>query len=208
MNEIYKQVKEGLENKVQGLETALLYVTDPREIERLNKELNGAKEALEKLTREDTRSPEELEKIAKLFENKSDEVSIENTWSNKTPIEKFNYQVDLYIDRIKETIVQVANQEATLNEVVKHLKATKGNATCIEPIIKQFENSLAEVRFSKERLNGQLELVDQATKLLADNDFFDKLSLLNRFLNNPMSLPHIAEENEAKLEEFRNGEKN
>ena len=208
MNEIYEQVKEGLENKVQGLETALLYVTDPREIERLNKELNGAKVALEKLTREDTRSPEELEKIAKLFENKSDEVSIENTWSNKTPIEKFTYQIDLYIDRIKETIVQVANQEATLDEVVKHLKATKGNATCIEPIIKQFENSLAEVRFSKERLNGQLELVDQATKLLADNDFFDKLSLLNRFLNNPMSLPHIAEENEVKLEELRNGEKN
>lgn len=203
MNAIIEQVREGLTSKVEGLEMALKYVRDPIEFKRLQKEMDGARAALAKLNEKDTRTKEEVEELANMVDT---EVSIETTsdpWGSLSPCGKFKYQVSLYRDKLKQTLDKVVEQEGTLSAVVSHLKTTKGDADFMNPIIKQFENSLAEVQFSKQQIEEQLSLEDSAMELVADEDFYANLSLLNKFLNNPMSLPNLSEERESKLKELR-----
>ena len=88
------------------------------------------------------------------------------------------------------------------------MQKTKGDsAFFMNPIIAQFENSLAEISYSEQSIENQLALKDDALALAADQDFFDKLELLNRFLNNPMNLPHLSEEREAQIKELRDVKK-
>lgn len=207
MSNITEQVKEGLTNKIKGIETSLLFVKDPREIERLRNELKEANKALAKLDEKDTRSPEEIKKIEKLLDQNG-QVEVETPWSDKTPIEKFQYQVNLYFDRLKETKNKASDQKSALEKVVRHLIITKGgNGKIIQPVIDQFNNSLAEVTFSLRNIEEQLKFSDKALQLAHDQEFFDKLSLLNQFLNNPMSLPHLSEEYDKKLGALRNVQK-
>lgn len=204
---IVENVREGLTSKIEGLRSALSYVRDPREVKRLTDDLNGAIAALEKLNAKDTRTPEELEELSSLIHDEVNVESAVNPWDTMSPIEKFAYHVRLYSDKLDETLKSVEEQNTTLGLVVCHLKKTKGDsAPFMNPIIKQFENSLAEVRFSGRRIEDQIAIREAALKLVEDEDFFAKLDLLNRFLNNPMSLPHLQEEYKAGLEALRSNE--
>ena len=204
MGSIIEQVKEGLTAKVEGIQIALSYVRDEREIERLQTELRGATAGLAKLDEADNRTPEELEKIAGMINS---DVAVETSgapWSTLTPREKFKYQVELYSDKVKSAWDQATMQYRNLLQVVQHLEKTKGDgALFMTPIIKQFEGSLAEIDFSAKTIGDQLAIRDEAVALVGDEDFFDKLELLNRFLNNPMNLPHLLEEREAQIKELR-----
>lgn len=204
MSNLTEQVREGLENKRQGIEIALRYVKDPREIERLQRELKGATEAIAKLDEADTRSTEEVEKIVEMVNKSAEVITDGGTWSEKTPSEKFQYHVKLYLDKLHDTEKQIKVQHANLTQVVQHLKKTKGDsALFMNPIIKQFETSLAELVYSGHKVQTQLALEDEVDVIIHDEDFFNKLDALCRFLNNPMSLPHLDEEEKAKLEAFR-----
>lgn len=208
MSNITEQVREGLTNKIKGIENALLFVKDPREVERLHGELKNANKALAKLNEKDTRSPEEVKKIEKLLAENGEVAEVEAPWGDKTPIEKFQYQVELYFDRLKETKNKASEQQKVLEKVIHHLIVTKGgNGKIIQPVIDQFNGSLAEVSFSLKNIEEQLKLSDKTLQLAHDEEFFDKLSLLNQFLNNPMSLPHLSEEYEKKLGALRNANK-
>lgn len=203
MSTIVEQVREGLNAKVEGIQNALLYVKDAREIERLQKDLQGAVAGLKKLDEPDTRSEEELEKLAGMIKS---EAEVESTpWSSLSPIEKFQYHVKAYCDKLEATAPQVSSSRMNMVQVVNHMKKTKGDsAFFMNPIIAQFENSLAEISFSEQGIENQLALKDEAMALIEDEDFFAKLELLNRFLNNPMNLPHLSEEREAQIKELRN----
>lgn len=203
MSEIVEQVREGLTEKAKGIETALLYVRDPREIERLQRELAGANAGLSKLNEADTRSPEELEKIAAMIDSSADVETPRESWSDKTPHEKFLYQFGIYVDRLIATSKSVDEQYASLVNVVRHLKKTKGdNAPFMNPVIAQFEGSVAEVSFSGNQISDQLAVKDAAIAIAEDPEFFARLEVLNRFLNNPMNLPHLNEERNAKFKEL------
>ena len=204
MSIIVEQVREGLTAKVEGIQNALLYVKDAREIERLQKDLQGAVAALKKLDEPDTRSEEEMEKLAGMIKSEAEVESV--PWSSMSPIEKFQYHVKTYCAKLEETAPQVTSSRMNMIQVVKHMQKTKGDsAFFMNPIIAQFENSLAEVSYSEQTIENQLAIKDEALALIEDQDFFDKLELLNRFLNNPMSLPHLQEEREAQIKELRNG---
>lgn len=206
MSTIVEQVREGLEAKVEGIQNALLYVKDAREVEHLQKDLQGAVAALKKLDEPDTRTEEEKEKLAAMIQS---ETAVESTpWSSMSPIEKFQYHVKAYCDKLEETAPQVTSSRMNMVQVVKHMQKTKGDsAFFMNPIIAQFENSLAEISYSEQSIENQLALKDDALALAADQDFFDKLELLNRFLNNPMNLPHLSEEREAQIKELRDVKK-
>lgn len=206
MSTIVEQVREGLEAKVEGIQRALLYVKDAREVERLQKDLQGAVAALKKLDEPDTRTEEEKEKLAAMIQS---EAAVESApWSSLSPIEKFKYHVKAYCDKLEETAPQVTSSRMDMVQVVKHLQKTKGDsASFMNPIISQFENSLAEISYSEQFIKNQLALKEDALALVADQDFFDKLELLNRFLNNPMNLPHLSEEREAQIKELRDVKK-
>lgn len=207
MNNIVEQVKAGIADKVSGLEVALKYVRDPSEYERLQKDLEGAKAALAKLNEKDTRSAEEVEAIAKMVNTAASVESSDNPWASLTPREKFKYQVTLYRDKLKQTLDAVGSQASTLSAVVIHMSKTRGDAEFMDNIIKQFDNSLSEVLFSESQIQDQLALEESAMALVDDEDFFRKLDLLNRFLNNPMNLPHLSEERDNKLKELHGHEK-
>lgn len=207
MSDIVEQVREGLTEKVKGLEIALRYVRDPREIERLQKELSGANAGLSKLNEKDTRTPEELEQLSQMLTPTEEVETSQVSWSDKTPQEKFVYQVELYADRLVDTSKSIDEQYRELVQVVRHLRKTKGDrATFMNPVIKQFEDSLAELGFSGNQINDQLAIKDEALAVARDEEFFAKLVLLNRFLNNPMNLQHLQEEYNAKLEALRNAQ--
>ena len=206
MENIVEQVREGLTVKVQGLETALQYVRDPAEFERMKKDLEGARAALTKLDEKDERTEEEVAAIAKMVDDVVSMESSDAPWSSLTPQEKFKYQVSLYRDKLKQTLQQVSSQASTLAAVVVHMSKTQGEADFMDNIIKQFDNSLSEVLFSEKQIEAQLELEESAMALVDDVDFFAKLELLNKFLNNPMNLPHLSEEREAKLKELHANE--
>lgn len=202
--EIIESVKLGLEDKVCGIETALLYVRDPVEYERLNKDLEGAKAALKKLAEVDTRSPEELEKIAKMIDSSVSVEASVNRWDLLSNREKFLYQVQLYADKLKSAKEQVVKQLDSLEKVTSHLEATSTSDTpFMQPVIDQFKNSLAEVQFSLFAINEQLAVEGAVGELLKDEDFYSKLELLNKYLNNPMNLPSLSEVREAKIKEFK-----
>lgn len=204
MSIIVEQVREGLTAKVEGIQNALLYVKDAREIERLQKDLQGAVAALKKLDEPDTRSEEEMEKLAGMIKSEAEVESV--PWSSMSPIEKLQYHVKAYCAKLEETAPQVTSSRMNMIQVVKHMQKTKGDsAFFMNPIIAQFEDSLAEVSYSEQTIENQLAIKDEALALIEDQDFFDKLELLNRFLNNPMSLPHLQEEREAQIKELRNG---
>lgn len=206
MNQITEQVREGLENKIKGLETSLLFVRDPREVERLRNELKGANEALAKLNKKDTRSKEEIEQISELLK-KADTAEVVTPWSGKKPIEKFVYQVNLYLDELKEAKSKVDSDEANMKKVYNHLKETSGDVDFMQPLIKQFAGSLAEVTFARKTIEEQLKMADQVLQLAQDGVFFDNLVLINKFMNNPMKLSHLSEEYEKNLKEIRNANK-
>lgn len=204
MSTIVDLVREGLTMKVEGIQNALLYVKDAREVERLQKDLQGAVVALKKLDEPDTRSEEEMEKLAGMIKS---EAEVESTpWSSMSPIEKFQYHVKAYCAKLEETAPQVTSSRMNIIQVVEHMQKTKGDSTFfMNPIIAQFEDSLAEVSYSEQTIENQLAIKDEALALIEDQDFFDKLELLNRFLNNPMSLPHLQEERETQIKELRSG---
>ena len=205
MVEISEQIKAGLEAKVRGIETALNYVKDPRERDRLSKELSGAQEALKKLCEGVTRSPEEAEKVEKAFCSDVDVEAPKSSWADMTPIDKFRYQVDLYADRLKNTLKDVERDCVNLKKVVSHLNKTKGDsAVFMDPVIKQFVKSLRQVEFSEDTIRAQLALEEDVYVLIGDVEFFSKLTLLCKFLNNPMSLPHLAEEYDKRLGDLNN----
>lgn len=201
MSEIVELVREGLTEKVRGLETALLYVRDPREIERLQNELAGANAGLAKLNEADTRSPEEVEKIVEMLDHEAHVESSQETWSEKTPHEKFLYQIRLFVDRLNSTAKQVDVQYANLAKVLSHLRKTKGDsAPFMNPVITQFEHSIAEVAFSRDEIGEQLVVMDEALAIAEDEEFFGKLLILNKFMHNPMSLPSLTDERNAKID--------
>lgn len=205
---IIEQVREGLIAKIEGIQNALPYVKDPREIERLQNDLSGAEAALKKLNEKDTRTEEELKEIEAMIESAAQVDTPADPWTSMTPIEKFQYQVKLYYDKLKGTAAEVSAQRKNLSQVLNHLVKTKGDAAMfMNPVIGQFQNSLAEVDYSKKSIDEQLKIADQVLALIEDEDFFDDLVLLNRFLNNPMSLPHLSEEKEKQIKELR-GEAN
>lgn len=205
MSIIVDQVREGLTAKVEGITDALKYVKDAREIERMRKDMQGAIEALKKLEKPDTRSDEELEKLAEMIESEADIEGV--AWGSLSPIDKFKYHVKAYCAKLEETAPQVEASHMNMVKVVKHLKKTKGDsALFLNPIIAQFENSLAEISYSEQAIKNQLALKDEALELIEDEGFFAKLELLNRFLNNPMSLPHLQEERDEQIKGLRNEE--
>lgn len=205
MSELTERVREGLTEKVAGLETALQYVRDPREIERLGREIAGANEALARLEKGGkVTSEEEANKILSQLDE-GDEKEETVSWSKMTPHEKFLYHFELYADRLMHTEEEAKEQFKNLTRIVEHLKAgVKAGDDFMDPIIKQFEASLAEIGFSGNRVHDQLDLYERAQKIAKDEIFFAKLEILNRFLNNPMSLPHLSEEFEASMEALRN----
>lgn len=204
---IVEQVREGLEAKIEGLETSLRFVRDPREIERIQADLTGARKALAKLNEKDTRTPEELEKIAQMFNH--DDATIdapETPWNKLTPIEKFKYHLDLYCGKIDEAFGSASKQYAELKQIVKFLEATDFKKhPYMESIHKQFRASLRELEFSVNQLRSQIAIKDKALKVVDGS--FDSLDVLNRFMNNPMNLPHLSDERDGLLEKLRNENK-
>lgn len=203
---IVEQVREGLEEKISGINNALTFIRDPREIERLSKDLKGAMVALDKLNKPDSRSDEERKKLAEMI---SGEVEIEASnkgWSTLSPFEKFKYQIDLYCNKVNEALTNAKAQHDILSKVVKNLSKTDFKIhPYMQSIYTQFVGSLRELEFSIEALENQLSMKEAAIKII-DEDF-ESLVTVNMFLNNPMSLPHLAEEREAKLSEVRNDKK-
>lgn len=205
MSNIVEQVRDGLNAKVEGIQTALMYVKDAREVERLQKELEGATAALNKLNEPDTRSAEEIEKLSEMLKGEA-EVDVV-PWDKMSPIDKFKYQVELYSSKLDEAFSQASESYSNMCKVVKHVKKTKGDsALFMNPIIEQLEKSLVELNYSRNTLSRQLSVRDDAMKLVEDGDFFNKLTLLNVFLNNPMSLPHLSEESRENIKELEDGE--
>lgn len=198
MSDIIEQVREGLEHKIQGLQDALRFVKDPKELERLNADLKGAYVALEKLNVQDTRTPEELEAISKLIKDKADIEAPEKSWRELSPVEKFKYQIELYSKKLVEAYESAKVQYDELSKVCVYLsKVHFDKHPYLETVYKQFKNSLLEVGYSVKFLELQIEQKQNA--LLAVDEAFDKVDILNRYLNNPMSLPHLVEERESNL---------
>lgn len=199
MNTIVEQVRAGLEEKVKGLQTTLMYVKDPREIDRLTKDLNGAIEALEKLNAEDTRTPEELAELEQLIDSS---VDVEGAaWDDLTPIEKFAYRVREYYDTLNTTLENAKSNRNSVFKVISFISKHKGDSDLyLKPVLNQFGNSLNEIDFSISQIEEQLSYQDAVFSLLTDDEFFEKLDLINRFLNNPMSLPHLTDEFNKKRE--------
>lgn len=204
MATLTEQVREGLTAKIQSIEAALNVVKDPRELDRLNKDLEGARAALAKLDEPDSRSEEELNEISKMIEDKVDVNAPTQSWDSMKPIEKFAYHIGLYLDKLRSNEQEAESQSITLHKVFKFMARHKAdNEVFMQPVLKQFGTSLAEIDFSIQCIGEQLALTDDVLELIEDEDFFDKLVLLNRFLNNPMNLPHLTEEHNKKLEDFR-----
>ena len=202
MSDIINQVREGLEFKIQGLRDALRFVNDPLEIERLGKDLEGAVKALERLNAPDTRTPEEIEEISKLL---NDNVEVESpavAWSKLNPVEKFKYQIELYSRKLVEAHQTASKQFDELNHVCEFLGTVDFEKhPYLEPVFTQFKSSLVELGYSINSLKIQIDLKEKA--ISAVNGSFDSLDVLNQYLNNPMSLPHLIEKREIELEELK-----
>lgn len=202
---VVEQVREGLKDKIKNLNIALTFVRDPREVERLSKELKGATEALEKLNKPDTRTQEELEKLGAMI---SDTASIETPikWSKMPPIDKFKYQIDIYCKKLTEACEGAKAQREGLTKIVDFLSGVDfEECNYMESLYVQFANSLCELNFSIDSLEGQIKLKDEALAVI--DKTFDAFDIVNRFLNNPMALPHITDEREARLAEVGNAQK-
>lgn len=202
-SKIVDQVRAGLEEKIAGLECSLQYVKDPRELSRLQKELGNANAALDKLNQPDTRSAEEVEKVARMI--KDDAVESAPSWSDMSAVDKFKYQMDLYFDKLEESMESAKKQREELVKVVELLGGLVGENDCIKPLYTQLSQSLREIDYSVCSIENQKKLRDEA--MLAVDSAFDALDVINRFLNNPMSLPHLTEERNAELEVLRGDSK-
>lgn len=203
MSTIVEQVREGLEAKIEGIKSALNFVRDPREVERLSKDLQGALGALAKLNERDTRSTEELEKIANMINDGVVEAP-ENPWSKMKPIEKFKYQVELYCGKLDDAFEQASAQYNNLRSVCDFLKTVDFKKhPYMEGIYLQFCNSLRELHYSIGCIEKQKAIRNSAIAVIDES--FEALDILNRFMNNPMALPHINDERDAELEALRNG---
>jgi len=207
MNGVVEQVREGLKAKIAGIKSALNYVQDSREHERLIADMKGAEAALAKLDEKDTRTPEELKKVARMI---SDEVEIDapvKKWSELSPLEKFRYQLELYLDKVKDTYREAVKQRDELSKVCMYLNNVNfEKLPFMKAVYDKFAVLFAEVKYSVEMLSSQLEMKEKVFELV-DEGFFESLDLLNRCMNNPMNLPHLAEERETKLRELKNGKK-
>ena len=203
---IVEQVREGLTEKIDGINIALQYVRDPREIERLQSELSGANRALDKLNEPDTRSKEEIEKIANMVESTSDFESTPATpWSSLSDEEKLEYQMDLYFDKLKDSLEDATKKKQTLLKVSGYLGGIDFERhPYMRPLYVQTYQSLKELEYSIESIKRQMDVRDLA--LLAVKRSFDDFDIVNQFLNNPMALPHLNEKKNAELEELRNGD--
>lgn len=207
MSELTEMVREGLINKIEGITTALLFVKDARELERLQKELKEAQNALTGLNSPVSRSAEEIAELEKMISDTAEVEVPKVAWSDMTPLEKFEYQIELYYDKLDKALNESNSHAVTLKRVVNHLVKTKGDsAVFMNPVIEQFKGSLAEVNFSISKIKEQIRNYEAVKVILSDGDFFEKLTTLNEFLNNPMSLPHLTEKREKELEAL-SGEK-
>lgn len=207
MSGVIEQVREGLEAKIRGIQGALNFIQDEREHERLISDMRGAEAALAKLSEKDTRTDEELEKIARMI---SDEVEISGPvkkWSELSPRDKFLYQLELYFDKVKDTHAAAVEQRNELSKVCFYLKNLDfEKLPFMRSVHEQFDRLLAEVKYSCDVLSAQLKLKQNAFEIV-DGDMFAALDILNRFMNNPMNLPHLVEERDSCLEELKNGKK-
>ncbi len=207
MSGVVEQVREGLEAKIRGIQGALNFIQDEREHERLINDMKGAEAALAKLSEKDTRTAEELENIARMI---SDEVEISGPvkkWSELSPLDKFKYQLELYSDKVKDTHAAAVKQQNELSKVCLYLKNIDFEKfPFMRSVHEQFDRLLAEVNYSCGVLAAQLKLQQNAFEIV-DGDMFGVLDILNRFMNNPMNLPHLAEERESCLEGLKNGKK-
>lgn len=203
---IVEQVREGLEAKIEGIQVALQYVRDPREIERLSAELLSAGKALDKINEPDTRSQEEIEKIANMVNVEADFESAPQTpWTSLSDSEKLKYQMELYFSKLEESLADSTEKRDELSKVLSVLSFIDlDNHTCILPIYQNIEQSVKELDYSISAIESQMALKDEAIK--AVDRAFSEFDVVNRFLNNPMSLPHLTEQKSAELEALRNGD--
>lgn len=198
-----EMVKSGLIEKISSLEAAINYVEDPKELERLQKDLNGAKKALSDISKE-KKTDDNIDNIIE-FDAKVDVESPKKTWSDMTKQEKFEYQLGIFETKLSEAQEAAAEQLRSVDRVVKYFEEVDLEMhPYLAQLAEQFKKSKGELLFTLAELGKQLSVKDAVSELILEN--FELLETINLYLGNPMGLPHLNEERDIRIKEFREGE--